>query len=69
MVQRGGSIGFENVPVDGSEKMADDLMESIEPFDSVSYTHLDVYKRQLFWERGQRRRAQKHCKRSAMPCS
>ena len=33
MVQRGGSIGFENVPVDGSEKMADDLMESIEPFD------------------------------------
>ena len=33
MVQRSGSIGFENVPVDGSEKMADDLMESIEPFD------------------------------------
>lgn len=32
MVHRGGSIGFENVPVDGSTKMADDLMESIEPF-------------------------------------
>ncbi|MDD6022376.1 MAG: hypothetical protein PUB94_06995 [Oscillospiraceae bacterium] len=32
-VVRGGSIGFENVPVDGSSKMADDLMESIEPFD------------------------------------
>lgn len=30
---RGGSIGFERVPVDGSSKMADDLMESIEPFD------------------------------------
>ena len=29
---RGGSIGFEKVPVDGSSKMADDLMESIEPF-------------------------------------
>lgn len=31
-VVRGGSIGFERVPVDGSTKMADDLMESIEPF-------------------------------------
>lgn len=31
-VHRGGRIGFDNVPVDGSEKMADDLMESIEPF-------------------------------------
>lgn len=31
-VHRGGSIVFENVPVDGSTKMADDLMESIEPF-------------------------------------
>lgn len=32
-VQRGGSIGFDNIPVDGSTKMPDDLMESIEPFD------------------------------------
>ncbi len=31
-VRRDGSIGFEHVPVDGSTKMADDLMESIEPF-------------------------------------
>lgn len=31
-VNRGGSIGFENVPVDGSSKMPDELMESIEPF-------------------------------------
>ena len=30
---RAGSIGFERIPVDGSTKMADDLMESIEPFD------------------------------------
>ena len=29
---RQGSVGFANVPVDGSTKMADDLMESIEPF-------------------------------------
>ena len=33
MAHRGGSIGFEHVPVDGSSKMADDLMESIEPYD------------------------------------
>lgn len=32
MVHRGGSVGFEYVPVDGSTKMAVDLMESIEPF-------------------------------------
>lgn len=32
-VHRSGSLSFENVPVDGSEKMADDLMESLEPFD------------------------------------
>lgn len=31
-VVRGGSIGFQRVPVDGSSKMPDDLMESIEPF-------------------------------------
>ena len=31
-VLRGGGIGFENVPVDGSTKMDDALMESIEPF-------------------------------------
>ena len=31
-VIRGGGIGFENVPVDGSTKMDDALMESIEPF-------------------------------------
>ena len=32
-VVRAGGLGFERVPVDGSTKMADDLMESIEPFD------------------------------------
>ncbi len=31
-VRRGGRIAFEHVPVDGSSKMADDLMESIEPY-------------------------------------
>lgn len=33
LVYRGGNIGFTHVPVDGSSKMADDLMESIEPYD------------------------------------
>ncbi len=32
-VYRSGNVGFDNVPVDGSTKMADDLMESVEPFD------------------------------------
>lgn len=32
-VVRGGDIGFSNVPVDGSSKMPDELMESIEPYD------------------------------------
>jgi DNA-directed RNA polymerase subunit RPC12/RpoP len=32
-VSRAGGIGFENVPVDGSTKMDDTLMESIEPYD------------------------------------
>ena len=31
-VTRAGCIGFENVPVDGSTKMDDALMESIEPY-------------------------------------
>jgi len=31
-VQRSGNLGFEKVPVDGSSKMDDALMESIEPF-------------------------------------
>ena len=30
---RGGNIAFDHVPVDGSSKMEDKLMESIEPFD------------------------------------
>lgn len=33
-VRRNGTIGFDYVPVDGSAKMDDALMESIEPFDA-----------------------------------
>ncbi|HAG13107.1 MAG TPA: hypothetical protein DCG49_04505 [Ruminococcus sp.] len=32
-VTRAGTINFENVPVDGSEKMDNTMMESLEPFD------------------------------------
>ncbi len=32
-VSRGGNMQFHRVPVDGSKKMPDDLMESLEPFD------------------------------------
>ena len=32
-VWRNGDISFDHVPADGSSKMQDDLMESIEPFD------------------------------------
>ena len=32
-VIRGGTLGFRRVPVDGSTKMDDTLMESIEPYD------------------------------------
>lgn len=32
-VFRSGNMAFSKIPVDGSKKMADELMESIEPFD------------------------------------
>lgn len=32
MAFRSGSMSFENVPVDGSKKMDDNLMDSVEPF-------------------------------------
>lgn len=32
-IYREGSIAFEDIPVDASSKMANDLMDSIEPFD------------------------------------
>lgn len=35
LLNRGGSISFADVPVDGSSKMEDDLMESIEPYDNA----------------------------------
>lgn len=37
-VQRGGTVAFDHIPVDGSTKMADDLMESVEPFNFAEAT-------------------------------
>lgn len=40
-VHRAGTMAFEQVPVDGSSKMDDDMMESLEPFhtkDAVAFT-------------------------------
>ena len=33
VVRRGGSMRFENIPVDGSEKLDDRISESLEPYD------------------------------------
>lgn len=32
LLKRAGQMSFEHIPVDGSEKMDDDLMESLEPY-------------------------------------
>ena len=32
-LERGGSVSFDNIPVDGSKQMDNELMESIEPYD------------------------------------
>ncbi len=41
IVRRGGSMSFENIPVDGSVKMDDKITESLEPYDltkAVAFT-------------------------------
>lgn len=37
-VRRAGTVGFSRIPCDGSSKMPDDLMDSVEPFDYKSLT-------------------------------
>jgi len=37
-VYRSGTVAFERIPVDGSSKMSDDYMDSIEPFDFSALT-------------------------------
>lgn len=38
MCKRGGSVAFSKVPVDGSTKMPDDYMDSLEPYDYSALT-------------------------------
>lgn len=38
---RSGSLGFTNIPVDGSEKMDDTYMEGLEPFDYSEMTEFN----------------------------
>lgn len=40
MVHRGGTLDFDGVPVDGSSKFDDTMMESIEPFD---YSKMEAF--------------------------
>ena len=42
MVHRGGTLDFDGVPVDGSSKFDDTLMEAIEPFDYSKMQDFDV---------------------------
>lgn len=39
-IRRAGTVAFARIPADGSKKMPDDLMDSIEPFD---YTELKAF--------------------------
>ncbi len=41
-VYREGTVRFEQIPVDGSSRMPDDLMESIEPFDCETAVPFDT---------------------------
>lgn len=42
LLRRGGNAGFENIPMDGSTKMDDTFMESIEPFDFSKLEDFDM---------------------------
>ncbi len=42
MLQRAGSMSFDGVPVDGSQKMDDSYMESVEPFDYSKAVDFDT---------------------------
>ncbi len=51
LLRRGGHVGFSQVPVDGSSKMEDAMMESIEPFngqaiEGFSIAYLSGYQAQ-----------------------
>lgn len=41
-VRRSGNMKFDNVPVDGSSKFNDDMMDSVEPFDYKDLKEFDM---------------------------
>ena len=48
LVTRGGKMDFENIPVDGSKRFPNDIMNSVEPFDykdlkEFSYSYLSGF--------------------------
>ena len=70
--ERSGSVSFTNVPADGSKKMPDDYMDSIEPFDysdlkpfSTAYLPGFLADRYDMAAAGCRNRAARRCKTPA----
>ncbi len=41
-IRRGGTLGFSDVPADGSSKLDDTLMESVEPFDAQKACDFEI---------------------------
>ncbi|MBQ5311904.1 MAG: hypothetical protein ILP19_07695 [Oscillospiraceae bacterium] len=71
-VQRRGTLAFKNVPTDASERMPDDLMDSIEPYDfgkltdfNISYLPGFLAEKSNSEEKAELERAEKRIKGSA----
>ena len=51
-IERGGTMAFEHIPEDGSRKMEDDLMESLEPYDFKDAVPFKDPYLQVMWQNG-----------------
>ena len=49
-VKRAGTVEFEKVPADGSKKMDDTLMESVEPYDFKEAVPFRMAYMQAIWQ-------------------
>ena len=74
-IHRSGSIDFERIPVDGSSKMPDDYMDSIEPFDykdlkpfSTAYMPGFLADKYDVDAKKSSKRADRRCQNSAVEC-
>ena len=72
-IRRSGTIAFEKVPVDGSSKMPDDFMDSIEPYDYKELTDFSTAYLPGFLAdkydvdaKGAAQRAEERCKNTAV---